>query len=394
MADVAETRDSPVGLPACGGARFAPPGPNTGGTGDSPVIPPNKSRASEPGVLSGELIFDAGELHAQLADLLQLYLKRAADPDAVAKCSAKDAISCAKTLTAMMSDVQSGKPASVDANTDWPRMESSSVGRGFIPAASSTHRRPAAINDRPTGSSRPTSYILPPTGSTPILEDALSTVFASDEEIQIPEPYKRLIARIQKLCIETQKRLDEAPNRVGGAHQRRSENEGCAKDAKSRASEPGLPNVDIAPESSCRVRSRAAPSSVGARHAVPSGEGDRAIRVFDPEAQTRRELPLRQDVQKPTTNNQQPLRQEPGVPNKDVASESCRVSRETRDAAPSSVGVYPPGRARHAVPSDAGGDARAWHAMPLQSNNQKPTFTRHSFSNGGHATRYSPAAPT
>ena len=66
--------------------------------------------------------FDAGKLHSQLADLLQLYLARASEPDAVEKCSARDALACAKTLTAMMSDVQSGKPASVDSDTQWPRI--------------------------------------------------------------------------------------------------------------------------------------------------------------------------------------------------------------------------------------------------------------------------------
>jgi len=93
--------------------------PEDGGTfRHSPARPPQKpcfGGWSEGG-------FDAGKLHAQLADLLQLYLARAAEPDAVAKCSAKDAISCAKTLTAMMSDVQSGKPASVDSDTQWPRI--------------------------------------------------------------------------------------------------------------------------------------------------------------------------------------------------------------------------------------------------------------------------------
>jgi len=150
----------------CGRLSACPPGPIPGGAGACPpelrrrlvppVIPPNpparrrchqefsensandsKSRAGEPactfggadkpGVLGGDLVFDAGKLHSQLADLLQIYLKRAAEPDAVQKCSAKDAISCAKTLTAMMSDVQSGKPASVDADAEWPRLGSSSV---------------------------------------------------------------------------------------------------------------------------------------------------------------------------------------------------------------------------------------------------------------------------
>jgi len=121
-----------VGRIPGGGAGACPPSRPARDRRGSPVIPPNKSRAGEPacpfggadkpGVPGGGLIFDAAALHAQLADLLQLYLARASQPDAVAKCSAKDAISCAKTLTAMMSDVQSGKPASVDSDTQWPRI--------------------------------------------------------------------------------------------------------------------------------------------------------------------------------------------------------------------------------------------------------------------------------
>jgi len=205
------------------------------------VISPNKSRASEPactcgvadkpGVLGEELIFDAGKLHSQLADLLQLYLSRASDPDAVQQCSAKDAISCAKALTAMMSDVQSGKPASVDKATTWPRLESPSVGRGlvrpgaFTPAAFSTHRRPAAINGRPTG--RP----LTPSPQSPIsiLDDALSAVLASDQESHLEEPYQRFLARMDRLCDEVCDRLDaaESEDSCSLACDRRLKTDGC-----------------------------------------------------------------------------------------------------------------------------------------------------------------------
>jgi hypothetical protein len=97
--------DSPVGRDPCGAPQ------NGGGQATRPTD-------------ASEIIFDAGKLHAQLADLLKLYLARAADPDAIEKCSAKDALACAKALTAMMSDLQSGKPASVDKGAEWRRCAS------------------------------------------------------------------------------------------------------------------------------------------------------------------------------------------------------------------------------------------------------------------------------
>jgi len=186
--------------------------PEDGGTfRHSPARPPQKpcfGGWSEGG-------FDAAALHAQLADLLQLYLARASQPDAVEKCSAKDAIACAKTLTAMMSDVQSGKPASVDADTQWPRLESSSVGRGPVPRRLhnakfrnggprfGSAQRPELVEGR-------VAALQPESTSIRTLEDAVAIVCNSDEETQILEPWARLLARIEKLCTETQKRLDDA----------------------------------------------------------------------------------------------------------------------------------------------------------------------------------------
>src|SRR4030042_1124428 len=66
-----------------------------------------------PGLPSGDAVFDPAALHAQLADLLQIYLQRASQPDAVEECSAKDALACAKTATEMMSALQAGKLAAV-----------------------------------------------------------------------------------------------------------------------------------------------------------------------------------------------------------------------------------------------------------------------------------------
>ena len=67
-----------------------------------------------------------------------------------------------------------------------------------------------------------------------ILEDALSVVFASDEESSIPEPHLRFIARADRLCKEIRKRLDAAPS---GAP-----NEGFTAPAGDIA--PGLPIED------------------------------------------------------------------------------------------------------------------------------------------------------
>jgi len=210
--------------------------PEDGGTfRHSPARPPQKpcfGGWSEGG-------FDAAALHAQLADLLQLYLKRAAEPDAVAKCSAKDAISCAKTLTAMMSDVQSGKPASVDAETQWPRIyrvrsraapSSVSGGAGACPPEPRRRLVPPVIP--PNTPARRRCHQLESPIST--LEDAVAIVCNSDEETQILEPWARLLARIEKLCTETQKRLDKA--------QSGAPNEGFTAPTGDIA--PCLPNED------------------------------------------------------------------------------------------------------------------------------------------------------
>ncbi len=364
MADVADTQDSPVGVYPPGRARHTVPS-DAGADEDSVVQPfragssDDKTRAEaldyqeNPGE---ELIFDAGKLHAQLADLLQIYLKRAADPNAVQKCSAKDAISCAKTLTSMMSDVQSGKPASVNS---WsgdlqvypprhrrrrvttpliarPRDLPARAGRASGVKGRCRVRSRAAPSSGRAVRELPLQPIRPATdnehlpaqasavaGPTTILEDALSVVLASDEETAIPEPHKRLIARIQKLCTETQKRLDETPNRVGGVPRfagRRSENEDCPKDAKSRASEPDLPKMG---PPIGRVP-RGAPDSddgdppVGARHAVPSDEGNDEDSVVQPfragssDDKTRaKALDYRENVCTSRAG-------EPGVPNMDV----------------------------------------------------------------------------
>ena len=164
------------------------------------------------------LIFDAGKLHEQLSGLLQLYLARASDPDAVAKCSAKDAIACAKALTQMMSDLQSGKPASVSKSTTWPRLESRT---GQIPTrvGGAHQRRSESISCSDSPKSRAGEPGLPkgessrcslPATRYSILESALATVLSTDQESHLEEPYQRFIARADRLCKEVRKRLDAA----------------------------------------------------------------------------------------------------------------------------------------------------------------------------------------
>ena len=202
---MSEMDDSVVGaqhaVPAVGrppvGRRLETSQEDRRGTGPRPTDAP-------------EMIFDSGKLHSQLADLLQLYLARASDPDAIEKCSAKDAISCAKTLTAMMSDVQSGKPASVDQHVEWQRLESPSVGRGLrAPPFSGRAIRESC----PPKAGEPLQPIRP---TTP-LEDALSVVLNSTDESQIPIPHERFIARMDRLCEEVSNRLEEVSS-VGAQH--------------------------------------------------------------------------------------------------------------------------------------------------------------------------------
>ncbi|MCD6283291.1 hypothetical protein J7J84_06800 [bacterium] len=186
--------------------------------------------------------FDPAGLFAQLSRLLELYLARAEDPDALANMAPKDALACAKTVMALMADLQGGKPAAVGEHTEWPMLSSPRWVQPPIQAADHRSRRP---------DSRRHPF------ESPIfsLEDAVSAVCNYDEETQALEPWARLIARIDEMCIHIQKQLDEAPQRAGGAHQRRSENGDCEKGTNSRAGEsptrhsrcgdgaPGLPCV-------------------------------------------------------------------------------------------------------------------------------------------------------
>jgi hypothetical protein len=71
---------------------------------------------------------------------------------------------------------------------------------------------------------------------------------------------------------------------------------------------------------------------------VPSNDGDRAIRESCP---PKAGEPLCPDIQKPTTNNQQRLRQEPGLPNMVPPVGRGPVPRRLDDSNGSRRGVNP-----------------------------------------------------
>ena len=225
--------------------------------------------------------FDAGKLHQQLADLLQLYLKRASDADAVKQCSAKDALACAKALTSMMTDVQSGRSASVDKNTRWPQIKSWSGGLQAPDRVRRADQRRSCGGDcTNTSKSRAGESACTfggadkpgllggephPTESSrySILEDALASVLASDEESSIPEPHLRFIARADRLCKEVRQRL---PNSRSGGLQA----------ATPSIARPGDLHAWACRASGSFAGGTGACPPKRARHAVPSNEGDKA----------------------------------------------------------------------------------------------------------------------
>ncbi len=113
--------------------------------------------------------------------------------------------------------------------------------------------KPGVLN----GNSSPAaSCLLHPTGSVPILEAALSAVLATDEESHLPEPYQRLLSRMDRLCAEVQHHLDKAPTRAGGVprfRRRRSHSEDGVDAPKSLAGEPAghAPRVTGGTSSGC-----------------------------------------------------------------------------------------------------------------------------------------------
>ncbi len=196
----------------------------------------HKLERGEPALRSlSEGGFSPAALFAQLSRLLALYLKRAEDTDALDKLAPKDALACAKTVMAMMADLQGGKPASVDEHTQWPRLELGftaggagvsiggagvsiggagvSIGGAGVSPVIPHNRR--GTGPRPTGSS--SRYSPPATRysgaaeAAPIssLEDAIVAVCRADEETQALEPWARLLTRIDELCVRIQQDLDD-----------------------------------------------------------------------------------------------------------------------------------------------------------------------------------------
>jgi|GEM_PF-2021010 len=145
-------------------------------------------------------VFDPAELFAQLSRLLTLYLARAEDADALANLAPKDALTCAKTVMALMADLQGGKPAAVGEDTEWPRLEYGfKVGGMGVPPVTSPN---------PPARRRCHQNVSP--GHSPIssLEEAVAAVCSYDEETQALEPWARLVSRIDDLCAHIQRDLD------------------------------------------------------------------------------------------------------------------------------------------------------------------------------------------
>jgi len=346
------------------------------------VIPSNNEQPtfilrsfSEGGTDNVAASFDAGKLHSQLAGLLQLYLARAADAEAVQQCSAKDAISCAKALTSMMTDVQSGRPASVDKHTRLPQIKSWSGGlqaptpliarpgdlhawacrasgsngsnsggadlSSAIPRNKSRAGQPACTfggADKPGGLGGEPH----PTESSrySILEDALAAVLSSGEECSIPEPHMRFIARADRLCKEVCKRL---PNSRSGGLQattplKISRPGGRASKVKNRRLD-SRHHPDDPPVGACPPER--------ARHAVPSNEGDKAsvvqprpggqaFRAGSSDDKTRAKALDYREKRQSSRAGEPPARQSgygdgaSGLPNEDAASFPLGESRRLK----------------------------------------------------------------
>jgi hypothetical protein len=135
------------------------------------------------------VIFDPAKLTAQLSELLELYLARAKEALAEEQMSSKEAVACAKQVSGMLEDTQSGKLQKVDTSTEWPRLgftvvaqTQMRVGRAHQPGSFSV-QQPKTDNQEPLRS----------------LEDAVKAVCQYDEETAILEPWALLLTRINKL---------------------------------------------------------------------------------------------------------------------------------------------------------------------------------------------------
>jgi len=146
--------------------------------------------------------------------------------------SSKEAVACAKQVSSMLEDTQSGKLAKVDTSTHWPKLEFTApafVGRGPVPrrpdvvGRGPVPRRLASCSEHP-GGPQVAALQDPPIQS---LADAVAAVCQYDEETAILEPWAQLLARMNKLTqrvasdIEAWKASCEkqSPNGVGRADQ-------------------------------------------------------------------------------------------------------------------------------------------------------------------------------
>jgi len=218
------------------------------------------------------VIFDPARLTAQLSELLELYLARAKEALLEEQMSSKEAVACAKQVSGMLEDTQSGKLAKVDTSTHWPKLEFTApafVGRGPVPrrpdvvGRGPVPRRPDVVGRGPVprrlascsehpGGPQVAALQDPPIQS---LESAVSAVCQYDPETAILEPWERVLIRLNQLTrhlsadIETWKASCEepSPNGVGRADQPGSSAEDTeefsAGDGGTGVSGTGVPPV-------------------------------------------------------------------------------------------------------------------------------------------------------
>jgi hypothetical protein len=204
-------------------------------------------------------------------------------------------VACAKQVSSMLEDTQSGKLAQVDTSTEWPRLgftvvaqTQMRVGRAHQPGSFSV-QQPKTDNQEPLRS----------------LEDAVKAVCQYDEETAILEPWALLLTRINKLTqrvaadVEAWKAsCEESPSGgVGRADQPGSSatdtEAGSESDGGTGVSGTGVPPV---------ILSKPAQSSTGGAQ-VPALQKKPSVHHLPAEACS----PGRASAEAgPTTGNQQP----------------------------------------------------------------------------------------
>jgi hypothetical protein len=192
-------------------------GTGVSGTGVPPVIrrlTDMDAELQEPVKAPEEptVIFDPAKLAAQLSELLELYLARAKEALLEEQMSSKEAVACAKQVSSMLEDTQSGKLQQVDTSTHWPRLEFARIGgagiggtgvggTGVSPVI--RHLSEPIHHPRTRGLSPASSSVEQPTtdNQQPLrsLADAVKAVCQYDPETAILEPWALLLTRINKL---------------------------------------------------------------------------------------------------------------------------------------------------------------------------------------------------